>query len=137
MRKRPLMAAEEVLEIIRRRYERTSTLVTSNRLVEGGRKQAEIEREARVQLVNDLPRRETSLVRVGASQVEVELIERGFGEELRAAAEGLQVIELVFDQPVDGFDVALIGVSGGRDAIVLGAEVSDGGREVAAGTVRL
>lgn len=104
---------------------------------EDGRKQAEIEREARIQLLNDLPRRETSLVRVGASQVEVELIERGFGEELRAAAEGLQVVELVFDQPVDGFDVARIGVSGGRDAIMLGAEVSDGGREVAVGTVRL
>jgi DNA replication protein DnaC len=34
MRKLPLTAAEELLEIILRRYERTSTLVTSNRPVE-------------------------------------------------------------------------------------------------------
>ena len=34
MRKLPLIAAEELLEIIMRRYERTSTLVTSNRPVE-------------------------------------------------------------------------------------------------------
>ncbi len=34
MRKLPLTAAEELLEIIMRRYERTSTLVTSNRPVE-------------------------------------------------------------------------------------------------------
>ena len=34
MRKLPLTAAEELLEIIMRRYERASTLVTSNRPVE-------------------------------------------------------------------------------------------------------
>ena len=34
MRKLPLNAAEELLEIIMRRYERTSTLLTSNRPVE-------------------------------------------------------------------------------------------------------
>jgi DNA replication protein DnaC len=33
-RKLPLTAAEELLEIIRRRYERTSTLLASNRPVE-------------------------------------------------------------------------------------------------------
>ena len=32
MRKLPLTAAEDLLEIIMRRYERTSTLLTSNRL---------------------------------------------------------------------------------------------------------
>ena len=35
MRKLPLTAAEELLEIIMRRYERASTLLTSNRPVEG------------------------------------------------------------------------------------------------------
>ena len=35
MRKLPLTAAEELLEIILRRYERASTLLTSNRPVEG------------------------------------------------------------------------------------------------------
>jgi DNA replication protein DnaC len=34
MRKLPLTAAEELLEIIMRRYERASTLLTSNRPVE-------------------------------------------------------------------------------------------------------
>ena len=34
MRKLPLTAAEELLELIMRRYERASTLVTSNRPVE-------------------------------------------------------------------------------------------------------
>ncbi|MGA8312391.1 MAG: ATP-binding protein [Terriglobales bacterium] len=34
MRKLPLTAAEELLEIIMRRYERASTMLTSNRPVE-------------------------------------------------------------------------------------------------------
>jgi DNA replication protein DnaC len=34
MRKLPITAAEELLEIVMRRYERTSTLLTSNRPVE-------------------------------------------------------------------------------------------------------
>jgi DNA replication protein DnaC len=34
-RKLPLIAAEELLEIIMRRYDRASTLLTSNRRVEG------------------------------------------------------------------------------------------------------
>ena len=36
MRKVPVTAAEELLEIVMRRYERTSTLLTSNRPVEDG-----------------------------------------------------------------------------------------------------
>ena len=36
MRKLPLIAAEELLEIIMRRYERASTMITSNRPVEDG-----------------------------------------------------------------------------------------------------
>jgi hypothetical protein len=80
-------------------------------------------------LLDDLPWGETSFVGVGASQVEVELIERNLGQEVGAAAEGFQVEELVFDEAVDGLHVALIGVGGGRDALVLGAEVSDGGGE--------
>ena len=38
MRKLPPTAAEELLEIVMRRYERTSTLLTSNRPVEDWRK---------------------------------------------------------------------------------------------------
>jgi hypothetical protein len=58
-------------------------------------------------------------VAVGASQVEVELVDGGLGQEVGAAGEALQVEELVLDEAVDGFDVALVGVSGGRDADVL------------------
>jgi len=76
-------------------------------------------------------------VRVGARQVEVERVERNLGHELGAAAEGFQVIELVLDEAVDGFDVTLVGVGGGRDAVVLRAEVSDGGGEVGARAVGL
>jgi DNA replication protein DnaC len=38
MRKLPQTAAEDLLEIVMRRYERASTLLTSNRLVEDWRK---------------------------------------------------------------------------------------------------
>jgi hypothetical protein len=82
--------------------------------------------------VDDFPRGEASFVRVGASQVEVELIEGRLAQELGAAAEGFQVEELVLDEAVDGLHVALKGVGGGRDAVVLGAEVGDGRREVGA-----
>jgi DNA replication protein DnaC len=34
MRKLPVIAAEELLEIVMRRYERTSTMLTSNRAVD-------------------------------------------------------------------------------------------------------
>jgi hypothetical protein len=93
-------------------------------------KQADIEGEVAIELVDDLPGSEASFVGVGTSQVEVELIERGLGEELRTTAKGFQVVELVFDQAVNGLDIALIGVSGGRDPLVLRAEVGDGLGEV-------
>ena len=100
-------------------------------IIEEGRgKQADREGEAGVELVDDLPRGETSLVRVGARQVEIELVEGSLGHKLAAAGEGFQVEELVFDEAVDGLDIALIGVSGGRDALVLGAEEGDGGGKV-------
>jgi hypothetical protein len=53
-----------------------------------------------------------------------------FGQELATTGEGFQVEELVFDQAVDGFHVALVGVSGGRDAHVL--TVPQSGREAGA-----
>lgn len=51
------------------------------------------------------------------------------GKEIAAAGEGFQIKELVFFQPMHCFDVALVGVSGGRDAHVLA--VNEGGRKVA------
>ncbi len=87
--------------------------------------------------MDDLPWGETSLVRVGARQVEVELVKGSLGQEVSAAGEGFQVKELVFDEAMDGFDVALVSVSGRGNADMLGAEVGDGGGEVGARTVGL
>lgn len=55
---------------------------------------------------------------IGPSQVEIELIEGSFGQEVGAAGEGFEVEEFVLDEPMDGFDITLVGVSGGRDADV-------------------
>jgi len=99
---------------------------------EEGRKPADLEGEVWGERVDDLPWGKTSLVRIGTSPVEVELVEGSFGQEVSAAGEGFQVEELVFDQAVDSFDIGLIGVGAGRDAFVLGAEVGDRCREVRA-----
>ena len=48
-------------------------------------------------MVDDLPWGEASLVRVGTSQVEVELVERRFAEEVGTRVKGFQIVELVFD----------------------------------------
>ena len=90
-----------------------------------------------VELVDDLPWRKPAFVGVGPSQVEVELVERGLGEELSAIAKAFQVVELVFDQAMDRLHIALVGMSSRGDALVLGAEVSDGARKVRARSVGL
>ena len=64
---------------------------------------------------------------VGAQQVELELVQGGFGEKLAAAPEPFQVEELILDEPVQGFHIALIGMSGGRDADMLA--VAQGARK--------
>jgi hypothetical protein len=66
-----------------------------------------------------LPRAEVLLVGVGADEIEVKLIGEGLGEEVAAAGKGFQVEELILDEAVDGLNVALKGVSGGRDADML------------------
>jgi len=100
-------------------------------IIEEGRgKQAEAEGEAGGELLDDLPWGKTSLVGIGPSQVEVELVEGDLGHELGAAAESFQVEELVFDEAMDGLDLTLVGVGAGRNALMLGAEVSDGGGKV-------
>jgi len=67
--------------------------------------------------VDDLPWGQASSVGVGADEVEVELVEGSLGQELGAAAEAFQVVELIFAQAVDGFDVTLVGMGSGRDAL--------------------
>src|SRR3990172_1698190 len=75
-------------------------------------KQAKFERRARSEPFDDLPGRLIFFVRVGPGEVEVELIGVHFGQEIAAAGECFQIEELVFFQAMNGFDVALIGVSG-------------------------
>src|SRR5712692_9849235 len=86
---------------------------------EDGREQAELERPARLELLDDLPGAEILFVGVGAGEVEVELVGVSLGEEVAAAGERFQIEELIFDQAVDSFNVALEGVGGGRDADML------------------
>src|SRR5208337_4576222 len=69
-------------------------------------KQAELERPARLELLDDLPGAEVLFVGVGADEVEVELIGKGLGKEVAAAGERFQVEELIFDETVNGFYVA-------------------------------
>ena len=66
------------------------------------------------------------LVRVGSDEVEVELVDVDFGEEFSPASKVFQVEELVFFEAMNGFDVALVSVCGGRDAHVLAVTESLG-----------
>ena len=56
---------------------------------------------------------------VGSGEVEVELVGVDLGEEISPAGERFQIKELVFFDAVHGFDIALIGMSGWRDAHML------------------
>ena len=78
-----------------------------------------MERPARLKLLDDLPGAEILFVGIGADKVEVELVGEGFGEEIAAAGERFQVEEFIFDEAVDGFNVALEGVSSGGNADML------------------
>src|SRR6266849_82286 len=92
-------------------------------------KQAEFEWRAGSEPLDDLPGTLILFVRVGAHEIEVELIGVDFGQEIAAASELFQIEELVFFEAVHGFDVALVGVRRGRDAHVLA--VAEGFGEVA------
>jgi hypothetical protein len=93
---------------------------------EDGGKQAEFERRAGSEPLDDLPGAEVLFVGVGPHEIEVELVEGSLGQEVGAVRERFQIEELVFDEAMDGFDVGLRGVGGGRDALVLRAEAGDG-----------
>ena len=92
-------------------------------------KQTEFERRARGEPFNDLPGAQVFLVRVGAHEVEVELVGVHLGEEIAAARKFFQIKKLVFFEAMHGFHIALVGVRGGRDAHVLA--VAEGFREIA------
>ena len=56
-----------------------------------------------------------------AHEVEVKPVGGDFGPELGEAGEGFAVKELIFDEAMDGLDVALPGEAFGRDVAVVGA----------------
>src|SRR5258707_15405663 len=73
-------------------------------------KQAKLERGARSEPLDDLPGSLKFLMGVGSREIEIELIGLGLGQEFAAAGEGFQIEELIFDQAMHGFDIALVGV---------------------------
>ena len=93
------------------------------------RKQAELEGRAGIEALDDLPGSLKFLVGVGPGEIEVELVGMDFGEEVTAALEEFQIEELVFFEAVDGFDVALEGVSGRGNTDMLA--VAESGGEIA------
>jgi hypothetical protein len=60
-----------------------------------------------------LPGTQVFLVRVRADQVEVEMVSVGPGKEIAAVEEVFQVEELVIFEEMNGFDIALEGMSAG------------------------
>jgi hypothetical protein len=70
-------------------------------------------------MLDDLPGAEVLFVGVGTDKVEVELIGESFGEKVSPPRERLQVKELIFDEAVNGFHIALESVSSGGNANVL------------------
>jgi len=93
---------------------------------EHGWKQAESEGRAGSEPLDDLPGSLVLLVGVGTGEIEVELVGAGLGQEVAAVGERFQIEELVFDEAVDGFDVALEGVGGRGDADVLAVAQGSG-----------
>jgi hypothetical protein len=68
-----------------------------------------------MEALDDLPGSLKFLVGVRPGEIEVELVGVDLGQEVAAVLEGFQIEELVFFEAVDGFDVALEGVSGRRN----------------------
>ena len=66
--------------------------------------------------LDDLPGALIFVVGVGPHEVEVELVGVHLGKEVSATREVFEAEELVFFEAMHGFQVALVGVGGGRDA---------------------
>lgn len=74
---------------------------------------------------------------VRAGQIEVELIEADFGQEVGPAGEGFKLHELVFDEAVDGPDITLIGVGAGGNTLTVRGEGGDSSGKVRTGGLGL
>ena len=75
-----------------------------------------MEWRARSESLDDLPGSLKFLVGIRSREIEIELVGLRLGEEFTATGEGFQVEELIFNQAMHGFDIALVGVRSGRNA---------------------
>jgi hypothetical protein len=78
-----------------------------------------MEGRARSEPLDDLPGTLILFMGVGPNEIEIHLVGLGLGEKFAAAGEGFQIEELIFDQAMHRFDIALVGVRRGRDAEML------------------
>ena len=85
---------------------------------EKGRQGEDAFGESGIAVVEDLPGGAMLFVAVFAEGVKPEQVGGGFGEEVGAGGEGLDFVELILDEAVDGFDVGLPGVGRGRDGLM-------------------
>jgi len=69
--------------------------------------------------------------RARAADVEVVPVPGDPVPEVGFGAEGFPVGELIFDEAVNGLDIALPGVGFDRDVVVSGAQIADGGGQAA------
>src|SRR5688572_21176480 len=79
--------------------------------------------------LEDMERALPFLAAVGAYEVEVMPVGGDLAPEVGRSTEGFPIEELVLDEAVNRFDIALPGVALGRDVTMLGAEGADGGGE--------
>ena len=69
--------------------------------------------------MEDLERALPFFATIGADEVEVVPVGGDFAPEVGRTGEGLAIKELVFDEAINGFDIALPGVTLGRDVTVV------------------
>ena len=75
---------------------------------------------------NDLERSLPFLAAIVAGQIEVLPVGGGFGPELGAILKVFAIKELIFDEPMHGFDIALPGIRSRGDVAMVAAEGSHG-----------
>src|SRR4030095_13271327 len=68
---------------------------------------------------------------VGTNEVKVTPVGGGFGKEFGAGPKVFTIEEFIFDQAVDGFDVALPGVTFRWNEAVIRSQSAYGGRQAA------
>ena len=74
--------------------------------------------ERGIAVVEDLPGGLVVFVAVFAEGVKPEQVGGGLGEEVGAGGEGFDLVELILDEAVNGFDIGLPGVGRGRDGLM-------------------